>query len=120
MHGDFSRNSAFLLEPRAKTRDYWLSRLSGDLVKSTFPYDFKKKREGRDRFETVEGVFTGEIFEKLMKFTNESDHLLHMILAAMVVALLDKYTDMYQRNGDPGDNTNPGIIIGAPIYKQEV
>ena len=61
MERDFSRNSAFLIEPRAKARDYWMSRLSGDLVKCIFPYDFKKKGEGRNQFETVEGVFTGEI-----------------------------------------------------------
>jgi len=45
-----------------------------------------------------------------MKLCNERDNRLHMVLAAGVVVLLDKYT--YKGSKD--------IIIGVPIYKQEI
>ncbi|MCP4153755.1 MAG: hypothetical protein GY757_38875, partial [bacterium] len=86
-------------------RDYWLNKLSGDLIKNRFTYDFPKA-EGRETLKHA-FTFTGELFEGLMKLSNGFDPRLHMILVTAVTLLLNKYTG------------NQDIILGAPIYKQE-
>jgi amino acid adenylation domain-containing protein len=94
-----------------KQRDYWLKQLSGDLEKSSFPYDFKESAPGelRDGNHTLNFTITGDLFLKLIKLSSASDHMLHMILAAGWVVLLDKYT--FNGSGD--------ITVGSPIYRQE-
>ena len=39
----FSDRLALAAAQNIKERTYWLSRLSGDLVKAAFPYDYKKE-----------------------------------------------------------------------------
>ncbi|UCH93174.1 MAG: amino acid adenylation domain-containing protein [Candidatus Aminicenantes bacterium] len=93
---------------RLKEREYWLDRLSGDLVKSSFPFDrIKKAGEGRS-METLDYTFTGDTFSRLMHISNKSDIRLYILLMTGVVLLLEKYTG------------NKDIIVGAPIYKQQV
>jgi amino acid adenylation domain-containing protein len=100
----------------AKERDYWLEKLSpaGELRKSYFPYDYKGKTENKFFDPASKGPvktrFTGELFSRLIKVSNGFDYTLHMIAAALVAVLLDKYTY----------NGNKDIIIGAPIYKQKI
>jgi amino acid adenylation domain-containing protein len=91
-------------------RDFWLDKLSGKLVKTNFPYDFKKTDENENAYSFDETGFylPGEVFSALMKISNGSDYTLNTILAAAVVVLLHKYT---------GSND---IIVGAPIYKQDL
>ncbi|MCP5104831.1 MAG: AMP-binding protein, partial [bacterium] len=92
-------------------KNYWLRKLSGQLVKSSFPPDYKDiKSTGQTGKEQGECTFhfTGELFSKLMKLRNGSDPRLHMILAAGLVLLLDKYTG----NGD--------VIFGSPTLEQEI
>ena len=88
-------------------RDYWLNHLSGDLVKSHFPYDKGKKIKGIFDFHCVEFVFSHPLFLKLMKLCKGSDYTLNAILVTGLMVLLHKYTG------------NKDIILGAPIYKQE-
>ncbi|MCP4146665.1 MAG: AMP-binding protein, partial [bacterium] len=89
-------------------RDYWLNKLSGELVRTALPYDFT----GKDSMETGKNKhtfdFIGDFLTQLTKLSGGSDLRLHMILAAAVVVLLNKYTG------------NKDIIVGSPIYKQEV
>ncbi|NIM18093.1 MAG: AMP-binding protein, partial [Candidatus Aminicenantes bacterium] len=102
---------AIAADQHVKERDYWLEELSGDLVKTTFPYDFKESAPGelQEGQGSLSFSITGEIFSMLIKLSNDVDHMLHMILAAGWVVLLDKYN--YNGNRD--------IIVGAPIYRQE-
>jgi fengycin family lipopeptide synthetase E len=90
--------------------DYWLNRLGGEWTKSTFPYNYANRKaiSSASRVERMEFRLGGEQFSKLLQFSNDSDLRLHMILAAGVAALLCKYTG------------NDDIIVGTPIYKQEV
>jgi surfactin family lipopeptide synthetase A len=93
-----------------KERDYWLNKLSGEPVKSSFPYNSKKRaanQGGANTPGTVKFKLKGELFSKLMKVSNGSDARLHMILVAGVVVLLNKYTG------------HRDIIVGAPIYHQD-
>jgi amino acid adenylation domain-containing protein len=97
-----------------KERDYWLEQLSGELVRSCFPYDYASdNNEGNigeskkdvKRFET--GI-KGELFDRLVDLSKGVDHTLHVILTAGLTALLYKYTQ------------NNDILISSPIYKQDI
>ncbi|HLP45551.1 MAG TPA: amino acid adenylation domain-containing protein [Candidatus Kapabacteria bacterium] len=87
-------------------KEYWLEKLSGELTKCNFPYDCREKAIGQYIKDRLQAQFPGELSWELMKLSNDSDARLHIILAAAVVYLLNRYTGMND------------IIIGAPIYKQ--
>ncbi|UCH94577.1 MAG: AMP-binding protein, partial [Candidatus Aminicenantes bacterium] len=94
----------------AREKQYWEKKLSGDLVKTGFPYDKpgpKGISEDKVPMEAVKLRFTGQLYSKLMWTSNGDDHMLHMILTAGLVVLLNKYTG------------NRDIIVGVPIYKQD-
>jgi fengycin family lipopeptide synthetase D len=93
----------------SREKDYWLEQLSGDWVKTNFPYDYNYldgdiKKTTPDR---INYQFDGECFERLMKLRNDVDINLHMIFVAGVAALLYKYTN------------RPDIIVGTPVLNQE-
>jgi amino acid adenylation domain-containing protein len=90
-----------------KERAYWLKQLSGEVVKSTFPFDHKAHDKNR-KMNTVPIQFAGDVKTKVLWMSNESDSRLLMILAAGLAALIEKYTG------------NSDIIVGTPIYKQPV
>lgn len=92
----------------AKEENYWLNKLSGNLVKSTFPYDYPKVKENKTGTHRVKFQFTGKIFSLLMKLCGGSDPKLQMILITVLLVLLHKYTG------------NQDIIVGTPIYKQDI
>ena len=94
---------------KKKEREYWLKKLSGELVKSFFPFDYKNtgasaNEPGKD---AVTFGFSQELSSALMRVSNRSDHALHIILISGLVVLLGKYTG------------HRDIIVGTPIYKQE-
>lgn len=89
-------------------RDYWLTQLSGELENSTFPVDYIEKDEKEYGFDKVDYIFSKEVSEKLMNLVNGSDAKLHIVLTAALVGLLNRYTG------------SSDIIVGIPIYKQEV
>lgn len=97
----------------SEEKKYWLDKLSGALVKSSFPYDEIKWRTGTDTdadagtASPIKFSITGELFSRIMKLGNDSDVRLHMILTSALVALLYKHTG------------NKDIIVGMPVYRQE-
>jgi tyrocidine synthetase III len=103
-------NQAAAAAQNLEARDYWLNKLEGELVKTMFPREYKNENNSGQSppFETISFEFTGELFQQLMKLSNGFDYTLHMILTAAVALLLEKYTG------------SKDIIVGAPIYKQEV
>jgi amino acid adenylation domain-containing protein len=90
----------------AKEGEYWIKKLSGDPVKTNFPYDYAKDME-KGGLESMKFKLTGDLYDKLMWIINGRDHTLHMLLVTGVVILLNKYTG------------NRDIVVGMPIYKQE-
>ncbi|HLP45552.1 MAG TPA: amino acid adenylation domain-containing protein, partial [Candidatus Kapabacteria bacterium] len=97
---------------KLKEKNYWLNKLSGDLVKSSFPFDYKQPwhEKSISRYENPGKVnfnFSGELYEKLMQLSKSSDTVLHMVLTAGLIILIEKYTG------------NHDIIVGSPIYKQD-
>ncbi len=94
-------------------RDYWLNKLAGEIVKTSFPCipsgseDIGPREKEGQPMESVKTRLEGELFLRLMKVGKGSLYTLHMILAAAVTALLNKYTG------------STDIVVGTPIYKQE-
>jgi amino acid adenylation domain-containing protein len=97
---------AIAAKQNKKEREYWLGKLSGDIEKSRFPYDYRQTPE-EPIIDTVQFDLSGELFVKLTGLSNKSDLRLHMILVSALVILLEKYTG------------RKDIIVGAPIYKQD-
>lgn len=97
-----------------KERDFWLNKLSGELVKVSFPYDYSKNSPGIESTGAVNNTRTFQfppgVFHPLMRLSGSSDYTLHMILAASLVLLLARYS--FENHGD--------IIVGTPVYKQDV
>ncbi len=89
-----------------KERDYWLDKLSGEWVKSSFSYDYRKEITGINKDE-FQFRIPKEIFVKLMKLSNGVDDLLHIALSASLILLLNKYSGASD------------IVIGTPIYRQD-
>jgi len=99
---------AILADQKTVEKEYWLEQLSGEPVKSGFPYDNKKNDSTPRQTAAIEFTWQGPLYSKLKELSKGSDHRLHMILIASITALLNKYT---------GKND---ILLGTPIYKQEV
>jgi tyrocidine synthetase-3 len=101
---------AFASSQNLKERDYWLNKLAGDLSKSSFPYDNNLQYLNNEatRKEVVQFRMPGELSARLNKICGNQDVKLHVILVAGVAVLLEKYCG------------NEDIIVGTPIYKQEI
>ncbi|UCH96000.1 MAG: amino acid adenylation domain-containing protein [Candidatus Aminicenantes bacterium] len=95
-----------------KERNYWLEILSGTWIKTSFPYDFKKddrvSPQAPPQKDSLQFHLSAELASRLMALSNNSDYTLHIVLVSGLMVLLNKY------------NRSQDIIIGTPIYKQEV
>jgi amino acid adenylation domain-containing protein len=112
MNVNFAREVSFDGNQYTKEREYWLNKLSGELVKKSFPYD-RDIMGGNGRKIKQQDVdcltfrFPRKLFSKLLNVINGSDVRLHMILVAGLVILLHKYTG------------EKDIILGTAIDRQE-
>ncbi|UCH93757.1 MAG: amino acid adenylation domain-containing protein, partial [Candidatus Aminicenantes bacterium] len=106
---NFSRKTAIAAVQYGKEGEYWLKKFSGDLQKTSFPYDYPKSKPQMDgeKKDVVKFEFTSPAVSKLLELSKGLEHRLYIILAANLVVLLHKYTG------------NKDIIIGSPILKQE-
>jgi amino acid adenylation domain-containing protein len=109
----FSERIAVAASQKIKEKEYWLNKLSGELTTTNFPYDYKEpigKSPGIDvpDLGTVNFKFDKDIFPRLMKMSKGNDYTLNVILQAGLVTLLGKYKGKRD------------IIVGAPIYKQDI
>jgi amino acid adenylation domain-containing protein len=104
---DISKNHTRAAGQNVKERDYWLNKLAGDWTRISFQYDNAGTSEEKV-YDRIAFDFSGAACANLAKLSNRSDFRLFMILASQLVLLLYKYTG------------NKDIIVGAPIYKQEV
>lgn len=86
---------------------YWMKTLSGELMKSYFPFDYIRPENSERKMKTEKFKIQEEICLKLLKLSSSSDVKLHMILSAALTTLLGEYTGMED------------IMIGTPIYKQK-
>jgi amino acid adenylation domain-containing protein/non-ribosomal peptide synthase protein (TIGR01720 family) len=107
-NGAVSSDAVVAAAQNIKERDYWLNKLSGNLEKSAFPYDYKGLPGDKGGIVSLSFKLSDEISAKLMKISNRSDPRLHIVLAAGLFLLLHRYTG------------GSDIIVGTPIYTQEV
>lgn len=101
-----NRKTAAAGSQHKKERDYWLSKLSGELVKSNFEVQNDLENPKERELEEIKFQLSNEIYERIMKISNNSDVRLLMILVTGLYMLIEKYT------------SNEDIIIGMPIFKQ--
>jgi amino acid adenylation domain-containing protein len=107
---NYSDLIAVAANQNVKERDFWLNKFSGELVKSSFPYDNNVKNMAGGKIERVKFKIIGELYSKCVSACKGTDHALHMLFTAVLVVLLHKY--MYDDNND--------IIVGSPIYSQDM
>ncbi|MCP5049131.1 MAG: non-ribosomal peptide synthetase, partial [bacterium] len=110
---NFSAELSVSAAQSIKESDYWLQKLANVPAKTGFPYDYPAgvhKKTGAVDTGTVSIELPAETVSRIMKISGGADVMLHMLLVAVVVALSDKYS--HENTGD--------IIIGAPIYKQDI
>ncbi|MFC2145876.1 amino acid adenylation domain-containing protein [Acidobacteriota bacterium] len=112
MSRDILNKIADTISHYEKEKNFWLEQMSGELIKTGFPYDHNKtmenqKKEEKDLTRAIQFEITGTPFEQLMRLSKRNDYTLHVILTAALAILLAKYTG------------EQDIIVGSPIYKQE-
>ncbi len=90
-----------------KEKDYWISKLSGEPVKSSFPYDQQKTNLDPHPAAAVTFKWDGPLFTRLMGLSKQNDHALHVILLTALAALMHRYTGIED------------ITVGTPIYRQQ-
>ncbi|MGD2084988.1 MAG: amino acid adenylation domain-containing protein [Candidatus Aminicenantes bacterium] len=95
-----------------RAKDYWVNKLAGDIIKTTFPNDNNGGPAGdagneQVKMETFPFHMKGELVSQLLKISSGSDPRLHMVLVAALVVLLYKYSG------------NKDIIVGSPVYKPD-
>lgn len=94
-------------------KQYWLEKMAGEIEKSCFPYDLKRKTPGERRMEILEFQLPTQMCSQLISRGKKQDEALHMILTAGVFFLIYKYTF------SPPDEDTKDIILGIPIYKPD-
>ncbi len=99
--------SSIIAGQSLKGKKYWLEKLSGELVKSTFPFDYRTMSAADRKTYREDFQLTGQVYDQLMKLSNGSDIRLQMILTAAVCILLRQYTG------------NEDVIVGATIERQD-
>jgi tyrocidine synthetase-3 len=104
----YSDELAVAANQNIKEKEFWLNKLSGDLVKSSFPFDFIKGVQAETSTKMINIQFSKKVCGQLMKLSKGSDYTLYVILVAGLLVLINKYTN------------NRDILIGAPIYKQDI
>jgi amino acid adenylation domain-containing protein len=87
---------------------FWLDKLSGEIEKSCFPYDFRKQSNQERCMKTITFRLREELTAKLNTLVGDNHQTLYVLLLTVLTALLGKYV----RGND--------IILGAPILKQKV
>jgi amino acid adenylation domain-containing protein len=90
-----------------KERNYWLTKLGGELLRSNFPYDHIKRENINPGLKIKTFKITHHLFARLMELSKGSDYTLYMVTVAVLVLLLNKYTHLTD------------IIVGAPIDRQD-
>lgn len=100
--------SVTIANQKQKEKDYWLGKLSGELVKNSFYYDHKENENCESKMESVKFSLPQDLAVKMITMSNGSDRRLHMILTASIALLIAKYSCVED------------VIIGTPVIKQDM
>ncbi|MGE5343979.1 MAG: amino acid adenylation domain-containing protein [Candidatus Omnitrophota bacterium] len=105
---------------KVREKEYWLEKLSGDLIKSHFPYTPIQENVEVLGGNSIDIFFDEELSSRLMKLSADSDIRLHIVLSAILTLLLSKYTDhediiigtgvSHGAHGGHGEKNNGGKV----------
>ncbi|MCP4157037.1 MAG: amino acid adenylation domain-containing protein [bacterium] len=102
----FTGKAALAAAQYGKEGEYWLEKYSGELKKSTIPYDHPiSNLDGKK--DTLEIQLGNTCASQTIKLSKGKEHRLYMVLTAGLTILLYKYTGSLE------------TILGSPIFKQE-
>jgi amino acid adenylation domain-containing protein len=93
---------------KKEQKAYWLKKLSGELVKSHFLYDFRGTEQEKGNLKNIQFHYSTKLSSSLIKLSNGSDVRLHVVFVAFLTFMLSKYTG------------NTDIILGTPVLKPDV
>jgi len=98
----YSERLTIAAEQNFRERDFWLNKLSGDLVKSRFPCDQKRTDAHEYNIDSLPFELDGgNSFSKFTELSKGSDYTLNLILITMVFILLEKiYRQQRPGGGD--------------------
>lgn len=105
----FSDKKVIAASQNIKEKNFWTKTLSGEWVKTSFPYDFRRTGESKYRLERIIPRLPEVLISKLFTVSKKSSQALHIMMAAGLAGLLYRY-----------NYNNPDIVIGSPIYKQKI
>lgn len=108
MRDTFAQNILAFQGKFDKEKQYWLGKLAGELMLSSFPPDEPRVGEYFAVREQLDFTFPATVTPKLLKLSKGSELALYLILVTGVTSLLHKYTG------------NEDVIIGSPVFKQKV
>jgi amino acid adenylation domain-containing protein len=104
----FKDKQIVIAEQNIKEKNFWINQLSGELVKSSFPYDNNPVAGQQNSAAVLRFDLTDQLYAKLMESSGQSPYKLHVILTAGIILLLSKYSG------------NRDIIVSTPIYKPDI
>ena len=95
---------------KVEEREYWLDRLSGELVKSGFPYDYKETVSPTEPYTIENFSFADDVSAKLLSLSTGSDIRLCITLLTGLIILIYKYSGYRDKD----------IIVGSPVVRDDV
>ena len=108
MVANIPNNIAIPTKQIENERNYWQKKLSGELIRTYFPYDNMAHDLPMRKMADIRFEISSDLFSKLIQLSRGSDNNIYIILSTCLIVLLNKFTG------------NKDIIITSPIYKQEI
>ncbi len=102
-----SREIEIAAAENLKEKDYWLNRLADFAGGVEFPCDFLRPEAAASGTDTISFDTENDVFTRLSGLSKGSDFTLHIILTAVLSALL-------AHDANSGD-----VAVGTPIYRPE-
>ncbi|MBH8571746.1 amino acid adenylation domain-containing protein [Nostocaceae cyanobacterium CENA369] len=87
-------------------KSYWLNQISDELPETTLIADYVRPAIYEGKKNSVSFEIPSDLSEKIIKFTNNSDFSIYLLLVAVLSIFLQKY------------NGTNDIIVGSPVYQK--
>ncbi len=103
----FNEKLRIAADQNIKEKEFWTEKMSGNLVKSHFPYESGHNLIDKKVVDSFNFEIPGSLFTQILNVSTHSNHKLHVVMLSVLILLLDRYTG------------NQDIIVCTPIYKVE-
>jgi amino acid adenylation domain-containing protein len=108
MFDKFDENILLLSSKFLRQKEYWLTKLSGDIVETKFLSDGNRTHGSQRNPKEIEINFTGQLYGEILKLCKESDHSIYMVLLTALKSLIYLYTGIED------------IIVLSPLCTQNI